>query len=499
MIRREALVRAIVLALVAGALRGGEPGLAAILPAVPETVRVNVAGLGVSYAEIGSTGAMTATAADGRVLYQGQQRTLVRRNVRRAEGTIVQLPPAKDGIAPEDRESRLELIREARRAASEPALHIVTIPFEFSLLQGSSDPLGTPILSSDKIQTVAFRAEFGYLNFNGRLFRGTLEVTTDDEGDMIVVNTVRTADYLPSVIGAEEPSTWHPEALAAQAIAARTYLVTHLARHDHYDIEGDVRDQAYEGLGSEADSTRRAVERTAGVVATYGGRPISALFSANAGGITEDSENVFANALPYLRSVPSPGDELAKDSGFGRTSYEWNREFTAPQLGSYLAQRGINIGIPQRIDVLQASPAGRPTLVRITGDRGTKDIGKDQGRYYFGLKSNLFKVRMVPGGGLEWVSYRDTVRIMDMEVLGSKLVGTTFERVLNSDRELVSLRTTGYVYELPDRFVFDGKGFGHSVGMSQWGAQGMALRGSDYEQILKHYYQGIELTNIGGA
>ncbi len=497
--RRRSFARVLMVALIASSFATGDPALAATLPAVPETVRVNVAGLGVSYAEIGSTGAMTVTAADGKILYKGQQRTLTRRNVRRAEGTIVQLPPAKDGISPEDRESRLELLREARRAAQEPAVHIVTIPFEFSLLQSASDPMGTPAMSDAKIQPIFFKADFGYLNFNGRLFRGTLEIATDDEGDMIVVNTVPTADYLPSVIGAEEPSTWHPQALAAQAIAARTYLVTHLARHDHYDIEGDIRDQAYEGLGSEADSTRRAVERTAGIVATYGGRPISALFSANAGGITEDSENVFPNALPYLRSVLSPGDELAKDSAFGRTSYEWNREFTAPQLGNYLASRGIDIGVPQRVEVLQASPSGRPIVVRIVGDKGSKEIGKDRSRYYFGLKSNLFRVSLVPGGGREWVSYRDSVRIMDMEVLGSKVAGTTYDRLLNSDRELVSLRTSGYVYELPDRFVFDGKGFGHSVGMSQWGAQGMALRGSDYEQILKHYYQGIELTSIGGA
>ena len=70
---------------------------------------------------------------------------------------------------------------------------------------------------------------------------------------------------------------------------------------------------------------------------------------------------------------------------------------------------------------------------------------------------------------------------------------------LNEDRELTSIRVTGYVYKLPPRFIFWGKGFGHGVGMSQWGAQGMALNGANYEQILKHYYRGIALTNIGGA
>jgi len=202
--RRRSFARVLMVALIASSFATGDPAFAARLPAVPDTVRVNIAGLGVSYAEIGSTGAMTVTAADGKVLYKGQQRTLTRRNVRRAEGTIVQLPPAKDGISPEDRESRLEMLREARRAAQEPAVHIVTIPFEFSLLQSASDPMGTPALSDAKIQPIFFKADFGYLNFNGRLFRGTLEIATDDEGDMIVVNTV------PGTVASNQPIVPNP-------------------------------------------------------------------------------------------------------------------------------------------------------------------------------------------------------------------------------------------------------------------------------------------------
>src|SRR5207245_10688159 len=141
--------------------------------------------------------------------------------------------------------------------------------------------------------------------------RGTVDRTPDDEGDLIVVNQVDTASCLASVVGSEEPTTWMPEALAAQAIAARTYLSTHLRRHRNYDIEGDTRDQEYDGLAGEAASTVKAVDRTAGLIATYNGRPIEALYSANAGGITEDSENVYANAPPDLRTVTAQADELA--------------------------------------------------------------------------------------------------------------------------------------------------------------------------------------------
>src|SRR3989442_13741944 len=100
-----------------------------------------------------------------------------------------------------------------------------------------------------------------------------------------------------------------PEALAPQAIAARTYLATHLRRHASYDLEGDTRDQEDDGLGGETKSTLRAIERTAGHIATYRGAPIEALYSANAGGFTEDGEKVYARAPPYLQAVPWSSDQ----------------------------------------------------------------------------------------------------------------------------------------------------------------------------------------------
>ncbi|TME42603.1 MAG: SpoIID/LytB domain-containing protein, partial [Chloroflexi bacterium] len=320
---------------------------------------------------------------------------------------------------------------------------------------------------------------------------------TDDDGGPIVVNTVETGVYLASVVGSEEPSTWEAEALAAQAIAARTYLLTHLGRHDHYDIEGDVRDQEYDGVGNEVRSTLRAVDRTAGIVATYRGAPISALYSANAGGVTEDSENVFANALPYLRSVPSPSDEIAKNSSFGKSSWEWDREFTAPLLAEFMRVRGLDVGTPTKIEVTSKSATGRPILTRVTGTLGSKEIRMETARYYFGLKSNLFNpVFLAPQQ--EWVSPRDTNRLRDMEILGATKLRANYDFTFDDTGKRKGIVATELLYQLPARFDFVGRGFGHSVGMSQWGAQGMALGGTNYEQILKHYYTGIELTTVGG-
>ncbi|MEK6620042.1 MAG: SpoIID/LytB domain-containing protein [Chloroflexota bacterium] len=500
--RARALVSTIVVStIVAATVVGAGPAAAAPLRALPETIRVNVSGLGTPSATIGSTGSsLTVTAADGRTLYRGAARTVARTNVYRLADDGVAIPDRRTAPNdPEERAIRRERLREARRAERELGPRaIIVVPFELAALRSPDEPIGDPILRADRVTSVRYQADDGLLSFNGRVFRGTLEIAVDDEGDMIVVNTVRTADYLASVVGAEIPATWMPEALAAQAIAARTYLLTHLRRHRAYDLEGDVRDQAYGGLGTESDSTVRAVERTAGVVATYRGAAIEALYSANAGGITEDSENVYANALPYLRSVPSPWDKLAETSSWGRTSWEWTREITAPQLRDHLLVRGIDVGEPQRIELLDLAPTGRVMRARVIGSRGSRDIGKDASRYYFGLRSSLFTVEVRPGGEPETVDYKDADRIRTLEGLGARRVGTSYRVVRDDDRKIVAFFVTSFTFELPARFEFKGKGFGHGVGMSQWGMQGMALEGASAERILAYYYRGIALAQVGG-
>ena len=215
---RLACVAAIVIVSV---LAGWRPGAAATLPALPSTVRVNIAGLGLSYAVIASTGTVSATAPDGTLLYRGTGRTLARTNVRSVEALGVELPPRDAGGL--SRAERAAIIRDARVAIADGGPRaIVTTPFQFSVLQTSGDVLGSAIVRSDRIQGIRFQADGGVLTVNGRAFRGTFELAPDDEGDMVVVNTVPTHDYLASVVGSEEPSSWEAEALASQAIAART-------------------------------------------------------------------------------------------------------------------------------------------------------------------------------------------------------------------------------------------------------------------------------------
>jgi SpoIID/LytB domain protein len=489
------------LMVVASVLAGARPASGSTLPAMPATVRVNVAGLGLSYAVVSSTGTVSAIAPDGTLLYRGGGRTLARTNVRSVAALGVELPPRESAgaLSREARADRASLIREARQAIADLGPRaLVTTPFQFSLLQSADDDLGKIVLQGDRIQGIKFLTNDGLLTVNGRAFRGTFELSPDDEGDMIIVNVVSTHDYLVSVVGSEEPSSWESEALASQAIAARTYLYTHLGRHKNYDLEGDTRDQEYDGTINEDPRTLRAVERTAGVVVTYRGAPIEALYSANAGGITEDSETVFANALPYLRSVPSPGDLVAKESSWGRTSYEWTKEVSAIQLRDFMQKRGLNVGTPTAIQLTSVSPTGRVITASVTGTGGAQPIGKDRSRYYFGLMSSLFTVQVLPTGASERVDATNTDRIAALDALDAHVAQTSFEVLYDGNGNELGLRVTGYVYELPARFVFSGRGFGHGVGLSQWGAQGMAVQGASYQQILAHYYVGTTLVAVGG-
>ncbi len=496
---RSLLARTLTLVLAVTAVIGGHPAAAAPRYALPDTVRVNVAGLGTVSARISSTGAFTAADETGKVVYSGAAPVVARRNVYRLRDGVAlpdrRTPPADA----EERANRLALVREARVAQAELGLRAIElVPFELAALR-STDPIGDLVVRGDAVKALHFTATDGLLTYGGRSFRGTLDLATDDEGDMIVVNTAPTAAYLASVVGSEIPPSWEPEALAAQAVAARTYLVTHLRRHRAYDLEGDTRDQAYGGIGGETTATVRAVERTKGTIATYRGAAIEALYSANAGGVTEDSENVFGNALPYLRSVASPWDDVAASSSWGQASWRWTKEWAGPQLSRYMRQRGIDIGDLDRIEITQVSPTGRVLQARVSGTTGSATIGKDRSRYYFDLLSTLFTVEKHGGGETEAVRYSDSTRLAQLEILGARKLSTGYTVTWDADHEIATFTLASYLYELPGRFVFTGRGFGHGVGMSQWGMQGMALTGASAEQILKHYYTGIALTDVGGA
>ena len=478
------------------------PVRAAPRHALPDTVRINIGADGMTAAVISSTGPFAVLGPEGKSLFKDSGRLAVRLNVLRLDGEAA-IP--RGYVPAEERPTRLALLREARMAEAVAPQSLVRIPFELERLADVTTldtGTGPSIFRAQSIVGLRFAPlDAGTLTLNGKGYRGTFEVAPYGRG-FTVINTVSTAAYLESVIGSEIPQDWHRDAQAAQAIAARTYLLRHLGSHGSYDLDGDERDQAYKGVYGEADSTERALQRTAGLVITYGGAPIDAFYSANAGGITENSENVWVTPLPYLRSVPSPADDVALRSSWGASSYEWTKEYTEPQLRQQLAKAGINVGHVQSIELPQTSASGGVLVAQIRGSFGTRDVIKDSTRFTFGLKSQLFTVKFRPANDLEVVKIDDLTRIGELGMLGADRTGLvlTSRSTSEADGSVVvsNFKTTQYLYKLPARVEFDGKGYGHRVGMSQWGMQGMALQGADYEQIIKHYYQGVALTKIAG-
>jgi SpoIID/LytB domain protein len=164
------------------------------------------------------------------------------------------------------------------------------------------------------------------VRFNERPYRGRIEVFTNTRGNLTVVNELGLEDYVKGVVANELSPGGYPaiEALKAQAIAARTYALRNRGQFmsQGFDILPTTRSQVYRGLTSENALSSRAVDETRGIIATYNGEPINALYTSTCGGRTEDSENIFNDAIPYLRARECAAEGATFDRFVIRTTRE---------------------------------------------------------------------------------------------------------------------------------------------------------------------------------
>ena len=357
---------------------------------------------------------------------------------------------------------------------------------------------------------------------NGMPYRGMLTFSVNG-GAMTGVNVVDLEEYLYGVVPSEMPQSYAAEALKAQAVAARTYAMTKLGAHKSsgYQLCDTVNCQVYKGYSNEAAPTTAAVDATAGKVICYNGAPIEAVFSASTGGYTENSENVWYAAVPYLRAVP----EIAE---YGDNS--WTRTLTLDELTNLLDTKGAGIGAAKDIVITKLSTGGRVQEMQIVGTNGTKTLDKETIRTYFSaacgsLPSKMFTINgkggeigqygaeiSVPkteepakGGGLMAAAANQGI-IAKTEGTLSHLNGKkiTVDVDANDSADRPSAPADNGEYEVysvnistvkDGKFLFEGFGVGHGVGLSQKGAQGMAQLGYDYEDILNHYYTGVTIED----
>lgn len=317
-------------------------------------------------------------------------------------------------------------------------------------------------------------------------YRGSIVFIRQDTSDMTVISRVSMNEYLYSVTPSEIPAGSGLEALKAQAVCARTYAVQNNNRHASmgFSLCNSQHCQVYKGVSWEKEKTTQAVEDTNQQVLTYDGKIITAVYSASCGGKTEDVQNVWGTPYPYLKSVDDP---YCKD-----VHWEVPLDFSA--ISQTLLAKGYDFGNLQSIEILERTATGRVLKVQITGDKMTKVFEREQARTIFNLKSqfydivpqNTFRI-LTTQGFLHWNIKGREMR--SMEGL-RKIEGDTVTVLTVEDGKVVSktLPTAS------GSFVITGEGNGHGVGMCQNGAIGLAENGYSYEQILKHYYTGVEIT-----
>lgn len=309
----------------------------------------------------------------------------------------------------------------------------------------------------------------------GRRYGGSVRVSGHASG-LAVVETVSLDDYLSGI--QEVPFTWEPEALRAQAIAARTYLAWNLnrgrtdsGRRYDYDICATDACQVYAGLeprlAESGDRWLEAVRSTDAQVLLFEGEPAVTYYSSTSGGRTRTVSDVWPDIdHPYLQAVDSPGEE----SPFA----EWSWFLPSRVMGILMRAAGLGSGALGHITSEVTDDGTGPWTVSFVSDGGTETIDT------WSLRNALNRVGSASAPAL-LPSRRDDGRRYPQTILSPSYTITTY-RLPVFGPGIVS------VYEV------EGRGWGHLVGMSQYGAQAMAKAGAGAEEILSHFYTGLELV-----
>jgi stage II sporulation protein D len=283
----------------------------------------------------------------------------------------------------------------------------------------------------------------GPLVINGRQYRDQLRIFPGPNGDLWVINELPLENYLRGVVHCEISSQWPWEAVKAQAVVARTYATFQRGNRtaELYDVDSGVSDQVYEGVGKEDPQSRKAVAETEGELVLYQGRPIFAVYHSCCGGETESPEYLWPGYFPYLKTIAC---QFCADS----PHFLWNYSIDSERLRRTLKRAKFLGSEVLGIEIAERNESRRVLQLTLTSERGQVEIsGKD------------------------------------------------FRRLLGYD----FLRSTNFLIQKRDGgYLFSGLGWGHGVGLCQWGAKGMAEKRMDYRLILKYYYQSVEVGKLRG-
>jgi stage II sporulation protein D len=367
------------------------------------------------------------------------------------------------------------------------------------------------VLVSDDIGTGTCVLPYAYasgarISYEGVAYRGGLSFRPNIGNTFNVINRISIEEYLYGVVNSEMGYKNPAEALKAQAVAARSYAWVKRGAHadDGFDMCTGSHCQVYKGPSDEHDEVIAAVDATAGLMLYRGDAPVSGNYFKNSGGHTQNSEDVWGSAEPYLRGVL---DEYSPP-------YAWERQFSFRELRTLLLAAGEDPGEIALVSVGARNADGSVSTLTIIGDRGTVSLEKNRIRTVLGA-SNVKSLRFSLGTAAPDLPRAPEIFAVGADGAGS-LAGDAF--VLSADatgafaaedafllgaaesvRASALLGAPGGGAQPKDEpatggFVtFTGNGYGHGVGMPQDSAIEMAKQGHDFRQILAKYFTGVQI------
>ncbi len=326
------------------------------------------------------------------------------------------------------------------------------------------------------------------IEFGSKHYRGSFMFKRYEESDMTIINKLSIEEYLYGVISCEMPSSWPIEALKAQAVAARNFAISNIGDYCSlgFDLTDDINSQVYTGYDSENERTNLAVDETADVLLKFDNDIVAAYYHSNSGGQTESVENVWQSKIPYLIGVKDEYSENVKNS-------YWSKKYNFDEVSTKLNNAGYDVGKIYDIDIRETSENNRILEIVFKGSKNNAVLEKGETRKvfgYFDIKSMWFDIKKD-----NEILYVNDKKYISAPISSMNIITENGIKEMNDystysifDGEVKRNQKVSI-----DEIEFVGKGFGHGVGMSQWGANVMASRGFSYEDILLHYYTGTYL------
>ncbi|MEA3369617.1 MAG: SpoIID/LytB domain-containing protein, partial [Candidatus Ratteibacteria bacterium] len=281
----------------------------------------------------------------------------------------------------------------------------------------------------------------GIIALGKRQYRGKIECRRQPGNSLLVINELPVEEYLYGVLKYEVSPKWPRQALKAQAIVARTFALNKVREkiNEDYHLTNTVLSQVYAGFSSEDPVLTEVINETHGMVLTYQGEIIPAYYHATCGGYTESPKYVWSKSLPYLRVRRCP---YCQDS----PHFYWKNKLGLRRIRQAFQRAGYKFNRIIKLKPLGKSPSGRLKKILIYHNRGEIIV-----------KSNDLRL-----------------------IIGPDIIKSTNFRMKRVDQAI----------------EFSGKGWGHGVGLCQWGARGMARKGYKYDKILNFYYPGTRIETV---